>query len=77
MAVEFSCRPIAIFKYPIQEENAFRLKTPRRFVSLLGVRVDCFMSRGYLTGKRFRTPDLEEKEPQLLFSDVLMLKKHH
>jgi len=34
------------------------LKIHVDFVSLLGVRVDCFMTWGYLPGKRLRTPEL-------------------
>ena len=33
-----------------------QLKTPRRFCQLTGDSVDCFMTRGYLTGKSLRTP---------------------
>ena len=31
----------------------------------LGVRVDCFMTRGYLTGKRLRNPDLNDHIPAI------------
>jgi len=74
MAVEFS--HTATFLYPTLEENACRLKTPHRFPRLallwsnnlksmalpadLGIWVDCFMTQGYLTGKRLRTPGLPE-----------------
>jgi len=30
-------------------------------VSLLGVHVDCFMTRWHLTGKRLRTPDVDNR----------------
>jgi len=35
----------------------------------LGVRVDCFMTRGYLTGKRLRTPVLDHKMHVAIYSN--------
>jgi len=44
------------------------------FVSLLGVRVDCFMYREYSTRKTFRTPVLEVLKSSLaLLPDELWL----